>query len=696
MTGVSDVPSTDECPFPKPKFRPGKIGSSALEFEVSIFESNLVDFIVPENLFSWRLGKIEKIICDGGKTGIHDKNFLQYFTPEEGDEGYQNEDALLVSHKCKMLAYNDIITPEIDPHFRNSGYEAIRVKWENDEAQLSCPWELHSLDCKDKAPLPPCLTELQKESCFKILDNIEEDSYVRSNFLLPVNIEKFVDYLSMVEVPMDLSFIRTRLQSDYYTNVLSFKADFKLLFDNCIKYNEHDTQFGIEALKLQDVFKKLFDSVMKAIPQVPGIRINSQNWPNDKDISSHLSDNFKKKLPNEYNQSTPLNSSNLLIRSGQNFQGSIDSDEESKIPILQSRKRKETRQAVSGKSIISKNDTSNDNTIKNSDEKNYVRNVDILRSNPTHIRHSTRIADKANILHDHASSNENEYESDIKDSMLLNTLISENNECERTTRSSRLRSSKNKIDVNHYESSEAEENEYIEEDSIGSNCDSVQECVSISSNESQESECSNDSENCMLGNRQKNIRVKNRRINNHADSNASKRTTRSSNLTMSTNNISVNKYESSVSDSESNVSHSAKVSNHNEERRSTRIQLSAKNHHKQHEDYNQPIKSNFRSERKRKRSQRYLTQENSQFASNSEESNSDSDFMEKKTSTKSRRSTRKLAKLSSDSEDMWDQENEIEGSSDSSDESCQIVKQQRKSVSNQNSEFQNFFSNFLL
>merc|ERR1712238_292542 len=350
--------------------------------------------------------------------------------------------------------------------------------------------------------------------------------------------------------------------------------------------------FGIEALKLQDVFKKLFDSVMKAIPQVPGIRINSQNWPNDKDISSHLSDNFKKKLPNEYNQSPPLNSSNLLIRSGQNFQGSIDSDEESKIPILQSRKRKETRQAVSGKSIISKDNTSNDNTIKKSDEKNYVRNVDILRSNPTHIRHSTRIADKANILHDHASSNENEYESDIKDSMLLNTLISENNEC--------------------------------------------------------------------------------------------KRTTRSSNLTMSTSNISVNKYESSVSDSESNVSHSAKVSNHNEKRRSTRIQLSAKYYHKQHEDYNQPIKSNFRSERKRKRSQRYLTQENSQFASNSEESNSDSDFMEKKTSTKSRRSTRKLAKLSSDSEDMWDQENEIEGSSDSSDESCQIVKQQRKSVSNQN------------
>jgi len=238
--------------------------------------------------------------------------------------------------------------------------------------------------------------------------------------------------------------------------------------------------------------------------------------------------------------------------------------------------------------------------------------------------------------------------------------------------------------VNDYESSEAAEDEYIEADSIGSNCDSVQECVSISSNESQESEYSNDSENCMLGNRQKNIRVKNRRINNHADSNASKRTTRSSNLTMSTNNISVNKYESSVSDSESNLSHSAKVSNHNEERRSTRIQSSVKNYHKQHEDYNQPIKSNFRSERKRKRSQRYLTQENSQFASNSEESNSDSDFMEKKTSTKSTRSTRKLAKLSSDSEDMWDQENEIEGSSDSSDESCQIVKQQRKSVSNQN------------
>ena len=56
-----------------------------------------------------------------------------------------------------------------------------------------------------------------------------------------------------------------------------------------------------------------------------------------KDNSKSNTNNSKKILLNQYNQSTPLNTSNLLMRSGQNFQDSIDlktSDKESKSPIL--------------------------------------------------------------------------------------------------------------------------------------------------------------------------------------------------------------------------------------------------------------------------------------------------------------------------------------------------------------------------
>lgn len=59
-------------------------------------------------------------------------------------------------------------------------------------------------------------------------------------FMDPVEEEYAPNYYAVIRRPMDLRKMEERLDSGYYTDFSMFKADFKLIVNNCRLYNGQD------------------------------------------------------------------------------------------------------------------------------------------------------------------------------------------------------------------------------------------------------------------------------------------------------------------------------------------------------------------------------------------------------------------------------------------------------------------------
>ncbi|XP_031728800.1 bromodomain testis-specific protein isoform X2 [Anarrhichthys ocellatus] len=76
-------------------------------------------------------------------------------------------------------------------------------------------------------------------------------------FYTPVDAVTFGlhDYHDVIKQPMDLSFIRRKMDQREYVNAKEFAADVRLMFSNCYKYNPPTHEVVVMARKLQEVFE---------------------------------------------------------------------------------------------------------------------------------------------------------------------------------------------------------------------------------------------------------------------------------------------------------------------------------------------------------------------------------------------------------------------------------------------------------
>ncbi|XP_047215679.1 bromodomain-containing protein 4-like isoform X1 [Girardinichthys multiradiatus] len=79
-------------------------------------------------------------------------------------------------------------------------------------------------------------------------------------FYKPVDVDALGlhDYRDIIKHPMDLSTIKTKLETKQYRDPQEFAADVRLMFSNCYKYNPPDHEVVSMARKLQDVFEMRF------------------------------------------------------------------------------------------------------------------------------------------------------------------------------------------------------------------------------------------------------------------------------------------------------------------------------------------------------------------------------------------------------------------------------------------------------
>uniref|UniRef100_A0A7N5ZTA5 Bromodomain adjacent to zinc finger domain, 2Ba n=1 Tax=Anabas testudineus TaxID=64144 RepID=A0A7N5ZTA5_ANATE len=75
-------------------------------------------------------------------------------------------------------------------------------------------------------------------------------------FLTPVNLKSVPGYKKVIKKPMDFSTIREKLVSSQYQNLETFIIDVNLVFDNCEKFNEDNSDIGRAGHNMRKFFEK--------------------------------------------------------------------------------------------------------------------------------------------------------------------------------------------------------------------------------------------------------------------------------------------------------------------------------------------------------------------------------------------------------------------------------------------------------
>ncbi|XP_062235986.1 bromodomain adjacent to zinc finger domain protein 2B isoform X4 [Platichthys flesus] len=82
-------------------------------------------------------------------------------------------------------------------------------------------------------------------------------------FLTPVNLKSVPGYKKVIKKPMDFATIREKLVSSQYQNLETFIIDVNLVFDNCEKYNEDNSDIGRAGHNMRKFFEKRWTELLK-------------------------------------------------------------------------------------------------------------------------------------------------------------------------------------------------------------------------------------------------------------------------------------------------------------------------------------------------------------------------------------------------------------------------------------------------
>ena len=194
---------------------------------MSVFETDKCEFLIPEELYTKRLQALENALRARGSVFEGLEAFVFYQADNTRREDEENE---LYEGKIEGSEEDDT---HPDAHLRGSGFEVVKVNSQEYSDHFS-PWEIVVEDVKAGRP---GLSDDDKKSILEALNVQLRKPGVREHLSRPVDEVRYSDYEKMVEVPIDMMFIKRRLESDYYATKLSVAADVKLIRDNCVKYN---------------------------------------------------------------------------------------------------------------------------------------------------------------------------------------------------------------------------------------------------------------------------------------------------------------------------------------------------------------------------------------------------------------------------------------------------------------------------
>jgi WD40 repeat protein len=254
ITGIPEHSSDRIFGWPAPAFISP---SRAHIFELALFENNEDDYLIPFGLYLSRLVRLENVLNDRS----HEVRVEAFFS--DPTERNSSEDPAYVSYTGRIVRFSDNFDNSVNsPIIHGSGFNSLAVQWDDgsdhDPDQVS-PWDV-SVQCSNgeiEEPERPRLSDEEKKRVRDALKGVSRLPGVDEFFLLPVDVTKYSDYATRVEVPMDLSFISDRLEADYYASRFSVVADVKLIYSNCQKYNGDKDELSEVAGTLFTTFEEI-------------------------------------------------------------------------------------------------------------------------------------------------------------------------------------------------------------------------------------------------------------------------------------------------------------------------------------------------------------------------------------------------------------------------------------------------------
>ena len=86
----------------------------------------------------------------------------------------------------------------------------------------------------------------------------------RKIFHEPVDVNEVPTYLDVVQNPMDFSKMQEKINRMQYITFSQFEADFELIINNCLLFNQKNTIFYKIAFKLREQVGFIFDLIYKS------------------------------------------------------------------------------------------------------------------------------------------------------------------------------------------------------------------------------------------------------------------------------------------------------------------------------------------------------------------------------------------------------------------------------------------------
>ena len=106
------------------------------------------------------------------------------------------------------------------------------------------------------------------ERCGVILYELSSLAYAHP-FLKPVDVETIPGYADVISNPMDLSTVQDRIANEYYlskdddselTPYERCYEDVELIWNNCLKFNDPDSQIANDARDLREYFRERYEN----------------------------------------------------------------------------------------------------------------------------------------------------------------------------------------------------------------------------------------------------------------------------------------------------------------------------------------------------------------------------------------------------------------------------------------------------
>ncbi len=202
IVGVPSQTKGRTFPWPAPTFvspadKRTRFGNMK-QFDVSLFQSDDDEFIIPEYIYSWRLKELERSINKNGGE-VKGIRVTVPCPPDSGCNGENMEDADYLNYTGRLVAI--IESSEDEFHFSDSGYNALRLEWDTQDSTNKqdlagfSVWSINIACPSCDAPAAPTMGEEVTNAVRAALRNIiRMDDNVKEWFFEQVDTAKFSEF----------------------------------------------------------------------------------------------------------------------------------------------------------------------------------------------------------------------------------------------------------------------------------------------------------------------------------------------------------------------------------------------------------------------------------------------------------------------------------------------------------------------